>query len=85
MDKIISDEEMKKIITSTWKVVSEKKYGVEHYFSLFETAIDKVLKKNERTLIDFELVQRTDDKFNLILTLDGDEEFMYSIKLDDKF
>jgi hypothetical protein len=83
--KIISDEEFKNIIESTWKVTTEKKFGPEHYFSLLEKAIDKVLQKENRRLMDFELVQRSDEKFNVILTLDKDEEVMYSIKLDDKF
>ena len=76
--KVITDEDFKSIITTCYFETIAHQYTQEHFYEIVEKKINDRLPE-ERELTDFELIDRGNDKWNIILTLDNDEESLYTI------
>lgn len=77
MEKQISDDDFKAIITTCYFETIAHHYTQEHFYEIIEKQINEQLE--DRELKDFELIDRGNDKWNIILTLDNEEESLYTI------
>lgn len=77
MKEFISNDDLLNII-----IKSKKKN--EDLFDFKDDIISAINSINDsgNELVDISMVQRNKDKWNIILTLDNDEELLYSVNLD---
>lgn len=80
MEKIISDSDFNRILVQSYAETYGKNLNEEFFYELLEKSINEELP-SERLVSEIEIVERTKDKWSVILTLDNDEETLYSIDL----
>lgn len=77
MEKLISNDDLLNII-----IKSKKKN--EDLYDFKDDIISAVnsINDTDNEVVDLSMVQRTEDRWNIILTLDNEEELLYSVNLN---
>jgi hypothetical protein len=79
MEKIITDTRFKAILSTSY---FSSLGNMELFYEKLEKEITNSLPEN-RKLNDIELIERNENKWNIILTLDNDEEYLYKLNISD--
>ena len=77
MNNPVTEKDLKRILIKAY-LTKEDLY--EFKDSVID-ALNSLIKEDE--LVDLSIVQRTDVKWNVILTLSDDKEFLYNINMEE--